>query len=49
MMLASNGYKYIIHGRDHLSSWAEAQVLKMKAWSLLDNGYLKKSYVAEVA
>jgi len=24
MTPASNGYRYIVHGRDHLSSWAEA-------------------------
>jgi len=28
MTPASNGYKYIVHGRDHLSSWAEARALK---------------------
>ena len=27
-MLAYNSYKYIVHGRDHLSSWAEVQALK---------------------
>ena len=28
MTPASNGCKYIVHGRDHLSSWAEARALK---------------------
>ena len=28
MTPASNGYKYIVHGRDHLSSWAEVCALK---------------------
>ena len=28
MTPASNSYKYIVHGRDHLSSWAEACALK---------------------
>ena len=28
MTPASNGYKYIVHGRDHLSSWAEVHALK---------------------
>ena len=28
MAPASNGHKYIVHGRDHLSSWAEARALK---------------------
>ena len=36
MTPASNSYKYIIHGRDHFSSWAQVWVLKNESMESIE-------------